>query len=59
MPEVVVLKSIVCCGLCIDICPKKILQIGTVANQKAIIQWKLLIKVNVLVVLYVRLCVRT
>ena len=35
MPEVVVLK-VYCksCGLCIDICAKKILQIGTVANQK-------------------------
>ena len=36
MPEVVVLKEYCkSCGLCIDICPKKILQIGTVANQKS------------------------
>ena len=34
MPEVVVLKEYCkSCGLCIDICPKKIVQIGTVANQ--------------------------
>ena len=35
MPEVVVLKEYCkSCGLCIDICPKKILQIGDVANKK-------------------------
>lgn len=35
MPKVVVLKDYCkSCGLCVDICPKKILQIGDVANQK-------------------------